>query len=229
MGKGRTSSLCPRKGEGCAAPVQSPLVALGMLDFEATSLELEPGTSSPHGIALGRRRARTLVNPTDRAAFPSVAEYLERLPGGCDSYPECVAKASFLCQSLKGKPVLLPPGALPAPIDSLIRQPPPMSAWIPRRIFKRRCSSFATFISTAAPAASPFRRWTHELALNLFNTPLYKALFFVISPARLLRGMKSRWHTFTAAASRLRKSSRRQRSSCAFASSTRPSCIKSPR
>jgi hypothetical protein len=132
----------------------------------------------------------------DRGVFPTVAEYVDRLPQGCASYPQCVAKASFLCQSLKDKPIDVAPGALPEPVESLIRTPPAVTAWIPEAHFNAAMFAVRDIHFPGLRGREDFRRWTHQLAATLFQTTLYRALFFVVSPMRLLRGIESRWHAF---------------------------------
>jgi hypothetical protein len=132
----------------------------------------------------------------DRGVFPTVAEYLDRLPQGCSSYPQCVAKASFLCQSLKDRPIDVARGALPEPVEALIRRPPALTAWIPEVHFNAAMFAMRDIHFPGLHGREEFRRWTYKLAASLFQTTLYRALFFVVSPMRLLRGMESRWHTF---------------------------------
>jgi hypothetical protein len=71
-----------------------------------------------------------------------------------------------------------------------------MSEWIPEAQFQAAMFAIRDVHFPGPPGREGFRRWTHELAASLFRTPLYRALFFVVSPTRLLRGMEARWHTF---------------------------------
>jgi uncharacterized protein (TIGR02265 family) len=41
-----------------------------------------------------------------------------------------------------------------------------------------------------------FAAWVHERNVRLLRAPLYRALFFLLSPERLLAGMEQRWGTF---------------------------------
>lgn len=132
----------------------------------------------------------------DRAAFPSVAEYLDLLPMGCDSYPECVAKASFLRQALKDKPTTVARGSLPAPIAGLLLSPPPVTAWIPEAHFNAAMFALRDIHFPGAQGREGFRAWTHELAASLYRTQLYRVLFLVMSPLRLLHGVEARWGAF---------------------------------
>lgn len=122
----------------------------------------------------------------DRAAFPTVAEYLDRLPQGIASYPQCMAKASILCQALKDKPLDVPAGALPDPLESLIRRPPPLSAWIPETCFHGVMFALQDVYFPGPRGREEFRRWTYQQASSLLQTTLYRALFFVVSPTRLI-------------------------------------------
>ena len=62
--------------------------------------------------------------------FPSVRAYLERLPFGIDSHPECEVKASVLRDALASRALDSDLDALPAPVRELVRSLPPVSAWI---------------------------------------------------------------------------------------------------
>lgn len=71
-----------------------------------------------------------------------------------------------------------------------------MSLWLPEVHFKAAMLALkdAHFPGPAGRAA--YRQWTFDLAARLFRAPLYRVMFLVLSPARLLRGYEARWHTF---------------------------------
>jgi len=62
-----------------------------------------------------------------------VADYLEKLPAGLDSYPTAEAKSSVVAGMLasKGFRERLSPGDVPPQVESMIRNPPRVVAWIP--------------------------------------------------------------------------------------------------
>jgi hypothetical protein len=56
--------------------------------------------------------------------------YLERLPLGVDSHPECEVKASVLRDVLATRSLGDVLDALPVPVRELVTDPPPINAWI---------------------------------------------------------------------------------------------------
>lgn len=126
--------------------------------------------------------------------LPSVARYLEKLPGGLASYPECLVKASVLRNSADPR-VLGPEVPLPPEVRAILDHPPPVSVWVPEVHY--------TVIMLAThevhfPGADPeaFIAWVHARNVHLLSTPLYRALFLVLSPERVLHGLEKRWGSF---------------------------------
>jgi uncharacterized protein (TIGR02265 family) len=128
------------------------------------------------------------------SVLPSVARYLELLPDGEASYPECQVKASVLRSSLDERPlgrdVPLPPA-----VRALVDHPPPVSVWVPEVHFN--CTMLAVHeVHFAPPLDAGYLDWVYERNVRLFKTPLYRALFLVLSPERLLVGLEKRWASF---------------------------------
>lgn len=128
------------------------------------------------------------------SALPSVQYYMSQLPRGVHSYSECSVKASLLHNATTsralGRDVELPP-----PVRELVDHPPPVSIWIPEVHFNIvMLAIFDTYFGHGDP--SGFREWVYSQNRELFQTALYRALFWVISPAHLLQGLERRWHSF---------------------------------
>jgi hypothetical protein len=125
---------------------------------------------------------------------PSITSYLDRLPAGIASYPECLVKASVFRNALEVKP-LGPEVALPPEVRALVDHPPPVSVWIPEVQFN---------VITLAVRDAHFGEddrdgylgWVLDQNRKLLGTPLYRALFLLVSPERLLHGLEKRWGTF---------------------------------
>jgi hypothetical protein len=125
--------------------------------------------------------------------LPSLERYLAALPGGIDAYPHCLAKASVARDAMQRT---LPPSAeLPAPLRTLIEQPPPVTAWIPE---VHQNALMLAILDTHFDETDfdGFFAWILDRNRRLFSSPLYRALFFVLSPQRLLGGFQRRWSTF---------------------------------
>jgi Protein of unknown function (DUF2378) len=125
--------------------------------------------------------------------LPSLEHYLATLPGGIDAYPHCQAKASVARDAMQ-RP--LPPSLdLPAPLRALVDQPPPVTAWIPE-VHQNALMLAILDTHFDETDVDGFYAWILDRNRRLFSGPLYRALFFVISPERLLGGFQRRWSTF---------------------------------
>jgi hypothetical protein len=127
-------------------------------------------------------------------ALPSVARYLEKLPAGLASYPECLVKASVLRNSADPR-VLGPEVPLPPEVRALLDHPPPVSVWVPEVHYT--VIQLATHeVHFPGPDPQAFITWVHARNVQLLSTPLYRALFLVLSPERVLLGLEKRWGSF---------------------------------
>lgn len=127
--------------------------------------------------------------------YRSVHDYLERLPDGLDSYPQCVAKASLLSHALESRPISPPPGSVPEPVQRLIEQPPPVSAWIPEVTFNAAVLAIYDEVFGGTDSKG-FEDWVCDMNRQLFASPLYRVLFAFVSPSRLVSLSTSRWSAF---------------------------------
>jgi hypothetical protein len=125
---------------------------------------------------------------------PSITSYLERLPAGVRSYPECLVKASVFRNALAVKP-LGPEVALPEEVRALVDHPPPVSVWIPEVQFNVIILALRDAHFGADDLAG-YLAWALDQNRRLLGTPLYRALFLLVSPERLLVGLEKRWGTF---------------------------------
>jgi len=122
--------------------------------------------------------------------YPTLERYLAALPNGLASYPDVVAKAAVLRDTLsEGTPPELPPELERWRVD-----PPGVSAWIPEVHFNALMT--AIWDHRFAPDRARYDRWVHDRNLRLLGTPLYRVLFMVVSPERLLIGAEKRWSAF---------------------------------
>ncbi len=129
----------------------------------------------------------------DRARFPKVANYLAALPAGLSSYPGSQIKASVLRASLRT--LVLPKNftGCPAVLESLLRNPPPVSKWIAAVHFQ--AAVFAASDSLGLDRQAHLD-WVYRSNRRLFATPLYRVMMYVASPTFLLNGAVSRWNRF---------------------------------
>lgn len=129
----------------------------------------------------------------DRARFPSVAKYLERIPGGLAAYPHCIAKASLLRSVLQDFAIdRLAPG-LPSVLADLVRNPPHSGHWIPEVQFR---AIMRAILDEYFGDPAKFVAWTYSAQQRLLGGPLYRMLFVLMTPERIARVAHSRWGSF---------------------------------
>jgi len=127
------------------------------------------------------------------AVHPCVHAYLERLPAGLASYPECLAKASILRDMLATRP--LAADDVPPELTELVLHPPPVSSWIPEVWF---CTAASAIYGRhfGGRDLDGYVQWIEGFNEVLFRKPLYRVLFALISPSRLVAGAANRWAAF---------------------------------
>lgn len=129
--------------------------------------------------------------------LPNMQRWLERLPGGIDAHPQCMVKSAPFRDAVESKPLDGVIEQLPAPVAELVRYPPPVSAWIPET--HALCALIATLdahFSSDPAGREAYEQWVYDRNRRLLLKPLYRALFLLLTPDRLLRGMESRWAAF---------------------------------
>jgi hypothetical protein len=126
--------------------------------------------------------------------LPAITSYLNRLPAGIASYPECSVKASVFRNGITSKP-LGPEIALPSEVRALVDHPPVVSAWVPEVHFNVLALAIRDTHFDAGDLDG-YLAWVLDQNRRLLGTPLYRAAFLLISPERLLTGVGRRWATF---------------------------------
>jgi hypothetical protein len=129
-----------------------------------------------------------------RPELALVAAYLAKLPGGADAFPECSVKASLVRTVLNERPI----GSdvpLPASVRTLVDHPPPVSVWVPEVHFN--VVMLAILESQFGGRSDQgYLAWVYDQNARVLSTALYRMLFFVVSPERLIVGMQKRWAAF---------------------------------
>jgi hypothetical protein len=130
--------------------------------------------------------------------LPSVTAYLSGLPHGIDSYPRAMVKGSVVRMTM-GEwdfPSMLAPGALPEPVETLVRHPPGVSSWVPEVHHAVVVSAVFDARFRDAGGLGAFESWVRDGNRRLLRGPLYRVMFVVLSPSRVLSGAQQRWATF---------------------------------
>jgi hypothetical protein len=124
--------------------------------------------------------------------MPRTAAWLERLPRGLDSYPDCQVKGSLLRRLVKSQMLHPHAGDLPPRIRAWLETPPLVSAWVPEvHLFAAlHALRDLVFDDTALDD------YVSAGIQRMISGPLYKIMFLVVSPKRLLQGIGRRWDQF---------------------------------
>jgi hypothetical protein len=123
-----------------------------------------------------------------RPPWARLTAYLERLPQGVDSYPECRAKASAYREALARRPV--PLDGLPPALQERLASPALVSAWIPE------VHSLALGLAVADHHRMTDREYldsVYVLSRDLLGGPTYRFLMADESPEAMLRHADVRW------------------------------------
>ncbi len=129
------------------------------------------------------------------AVHSCVADYLERLPAGLASYPDCRAKGAMLRDLLHSRPLDADAPELHDELRSFVRTPPAVSSWMPETAYVALTMTIYGKYFGGSDIAR-FTQWICDLNVTMFRTPLYRILFVLMSPERLLFGIAKRWNTF---------------------------------
>jgi hypothetical protein len=126
--------------------------------------------------------------------LPSLSQYLEQLPDGLESHPGSQAKAVMLHNAIRDSDLSEVHDLLPPPLREAALEPPPISSWIPETHVQ---GVLLTIHDHAFGGDSEaFLGWTLDGNRRLLSGPLYRILFLVVSPPRLVVGAQHRWHAF---------------------------------
>ena len=128
------------------------------------------------------------------ALFSTVEKYLAALPEGIHSYPDSVVKGTIVravAEMIReDRSVRI---GLPVETLHLIDEPPLVSEWIPEVHLNVMFSA----ISEARHAGrDSFETWAYEGNRRLFSGPIYRAVFGVLGPERIMPRVHIRWAAF---------------------------------
>ena len=121
--------------------------------------------------------------------------YLHGLPSGLEAHPGAMMKASLVRGALASRS--LPEAAIdkaPPALAATLRDPPPPSAWLPVTHVVGTLLLIADHYDLDDDA---FIAWRSEQYRALLGGPLYRVLFAVLSPERLVAGAAHKWKSLT--------------------------------
>lgn len=130
----------------------------------------------------------------DPERFPCTTAYLDRLPRGIHSHPRCEVKASIFVDQLSSLTLADEDlRALPAEVQALVDNPPPVTAWIPEVVTVTYTIALRDAFFPPPGGDAGYAEWTYERNKRLLGSRLYRALFVLVSPDRLFRNIGRRW------------------------------------
>jgi hypothetical protein len=127
--------------------------------------------------------------------FPQLDAWIDGLPRGLLSYPECEVKGSIL-RTMVGEPFFRAMAPrLPDALRFAIESPPLASQWVPEvhQLGLMLAVADAHFASAGGEAA--FLGWGDRASLAMLRSPLYRVVFAVGGPKLLLHGLSRRAQT----------------------------------
>ncbi len=133
----------------------------------------------------------------DPVMFPNAVAYLAALPGGFAAHPQCLVKGSVVRDILATDFATELRGSLPPELVDWYTNRPVATSWVPEvHLQSLLLAIFDRFFAKRAGAEGAFLRWVLDSNRVLFSTPLYRVLFFVVTPERLFVSVDKRWNTF---------------------------------
>jgi len=122
--------------------------------------------------------------------LPRTQEYLARLPDGLNSYPDAVVKGSLVRGISEFKTERFASRPLPSQLQAWIDAPPLASQWVS----ETRLVAFGIAVRESYfDTDGEYLAWTELPLTKTLRSPLYRVLFALLSPGRLVKSGSKRW------------------------------------
>jgi hypothetical protein len=125
-------------------------------------------------------------------ALPRLERWLAGLPRGLGAYPEALAKGSLARNVAEGQPAELAQ-RLPAPLGAYLTDPPLAGEWFPEA---HLCGLILGIADLRRMSDTEVCAWARARNRALFQSPAYRILMAVVSPASLVRFAARRWENW---------------------------------
>lgn len=122
--------------------------------------------------------------------FPRLAGYLESLPKGLASYPECRAKGSIFRTAFEGRAWNDEYATLPLALRTVLEEPPLPNAWIPETV---SVAAHHAVADVEGMTDEGVIAWGEASLGRLARSPMYRVVSFVASPQLLLKSAPLSW------------------------------------
>lgn len=128
----------------------------------------------------------------DRARFPGLSAYLDALPAGLASYPECQSKGALVRSALDEVDLSAHLGALPEPVAAVVDARPALTEWVSAVVTD---AVFHAVCDLRFPTEEAVMTWTYERTRRVAKSQAYRHFLAVAGPGFFLR-VATRTHSF---------------------------------
>ncbi len=119
--------------------------------------------------------------------------YLDALPDGLDSYPQCLIKGVIARMVIERLPRNRALSELPQPLRHLVEFAPLPTEWAPE---VHTTALILYSVQTVYGSIDSFVRRAYEDNVALLDSMTYRLLFRLVGPRRLIEHAPSRWAVF---------------------------------
>jgi hypothetical protein len=128
----------------------------------------------------------------ERSRFPLASSYLDRLPKGLETYPECEVTSDAFNYLRRTHPELARLDGIPAVVKA---------AFTPQSSGQWKSEVVANVLylivrDTTFETDKAFLDWAFESSADVFKTPWARLLMHVLSPTLMVMGATKRWKAF---------------------------------
>lgn len=124
----------------------------------------------------------------DATRYPRAAAYLEALPDGLDSFPQCQVQLTvFDSIRFAVEDVDVDVGVLPGALAEFFRGETG-KGWVPEVLCQAANLVFADSVGESA-----YLQWSYENAVRLYKKPVLRHLMKLLSPTLVVMGAPRRW------------------------------------
>jgi hypothetical protein len=128
----------------------------------------------------------------DSTKFPNAARYVESLPQGFESFPECEVNAEAVEPFLRFGHLADTPG-MPRVAAALLSGTVSDKGWVSEVVFQT-ANLVVRDLAFANDAA--FFQFTYDSSREVFDKPVVRHLMRLVSPTLVVAGATKRWATF---------------------------------
>lgn len=131
--------------------------------------------------------------PILTGAMTRIERYVASLPAGFASHPQCQHKFATIRDYVVGTPLLERLDVLPPHLAEMLRNPPPVTAWISE--VDANCI-FLGVREAGFRTDDEYYAFSAERSRQLMSRAMYRLMFALITPRRVVKGAAWKWTQF---------------------------------